>query len=62
MTATFDQWLEAGRAAGWVGGEFCGAHDMPPRTEEEKAAAAAAGRDLIDVCAPSVRLHPEGQR
>jgi hypothetical protein len=57
---TFDDWYAIGAEHGWVIGAFCAAHDGSPYTEAEADAAAEAGVDLFDVCAPCVRISVDG--
>lgn len=68
---SFWEWLAEGRAQGWVVGEFCGAHDVVPRSAGELAElelAAAVGAEaeqaledeMLDRCAPCVRLEVPG--
>lgn len=54
----FDAWVELGRANGFVVAEFCAAHDVPPYLRSEVHAARRDDRELLDCCAPSLRVLP----
>lgn len=59
---TFTEWLTLGIERGWIVGEpYCGAHDVPPFTDDEDAAYREAfgdDVDMLDRCATVVRIEP----